>query len=167
MNGKDRRNKILNIIMHRNEPIKAKTLGEMMSVSRQVIVGDIALLRAEGHDIFASDRGYLMHYLKNRYVAKVAVDHSEKETETELRTLVDLGIHILDVSVDHKVYGILSGQLNIKTHEDIDAFMNALEAPLSALTQGVHVHTLSCPNEASYQDALRLLDNLNILIRND
>ena len=81
----------------------------MFEVSRQIIVGDIALLRAQGHHINATARGYVMYEDQDRFIAKIAVNHTGDLAYDELKCLVDLGIHILDVSVEHAFYGELTG----------------------------------------------------------
>ena len=59
MIGKERRYEILNLIKSMKEPISGTELAKKFDVSRQVIVQDIALLRAENYDIFSTTRGYL------------------------------------------------------------------------------------------------------------
>ena len=61
MNAESRRQAILNQLAQANAPLSASALATRFSVSRQIIVGDIALLRAAGADISATPRGYLLH----------------------------------------------------------------------------------------------------------
>lgn len=88
----------------------------------------------------------------------------------ELKCLVDLGIHILDVSVEHAFYGELTGRLDIQTEDDIHRFLKQIQkeaAPLlSSLTDGIHLHTISCPDKETYLEALNILKNKGILIEN-
>ncbi|NLC83886.1 MAG: HTH domain-containing protein, partial [Ruminococcaceae bacterium] len=58
MTAAERREEIATLLIGAAEPISAGTLAVQFSVSRQVIVGDIALLRAAGIDIQATPRGY-------------------------------------------------------------------------------------------------------------
>lgn len=170
MTGDERRLFLLKTISNRTTPISASKLATITKVSRQVIVGDVALLRAQGHDIIATRRGYVMHYEDDRFIAKIAVNHTYEQTELELKTLVKLGIHIIDVTVGHPIYGELTGQLNIKNLDDVNDFIKELSSGkaelLSSLTQGIHLHTISCPDETIYNQALNALDKLGFIIKN-
>ena len=126
-------------------PISATALAGQFSVSRQIIVGDIALLRAAGMDIVATPRGYKLG--ESRGLARtVACVHTGEETEQELLAMVDNGCTVIDVVVDHPLYGQITGQLS-----------------LSSLTAGVHIHHLRCPSEEAYQRVCRDLEALGLL----
>lgn len=152
--GMNRRKKILETITSQTVAISASKLADMFDVSRQLIVGDVALLRAQGEPIKATARGYVIVREDGRYIAKVAVNHSEEDTKDELIRIVSLGAYILDVVVEHPVYGEISGQLDIKTIEDVDEFINNFNRNdielLSKLTKGIHLHTLSCESKEQY-----------------
>ena len=60
MDAAGRRQKIRETLERADHPISATTLAEQLGVSRQIIVGDVDLLRAAGEDISASPRGYLL-----------------------------------------------------------------------------------------------------------
>ena len=60
MQNDARRAEILSTLAKSQRPISATTLAAEYHVSRQSIVGDIALLRASGADIIATSRGYLL-----------------------------------------------------------------------------------------------------------
>ena len=60
MNGDERRKKIINILSSSKSPVAGVALAKELDVSRQVIVQDIALLRANGAAIFSTNRGYLI-----------------------------------------------------------------------------------------------------------
>jgi uncharacterized protein len=170
MSGEKRRVQILKAITNSKTALSANALANTYKVSRQIIVGDIALLRAGGHKIMATPKGYLIENNDGRYYAKVAVNHNAKDTETELRALLKMGVYVIDVSVDHPIYGEISGNLDFKTHEDIDTFMHNITSEkaelLSVLTQGTHIHTLSCINRAHFIKAQEELDRLGFLIKN-
>ena len=57
MTAAQRRSAIYAQLTQASAPVSATTFAQRFSVSRQVIVGDIALLRAEGHSITATPRG--------------------------------------------------------------------------------------------------------------
>ena len=59
MDAKTRRKEILNIIKYNMEPVSGSALAKKLNVSRQVIVQDIALLRAENNDIISTHKGYI------------------------------------------------------------------------------------------------------------
>ena len=79
----------------------------------------------------------------------------------ELRILVDNGCLIKDVIVEHPIYGQLVGQLDISTRHDVDEFIAQVfrsdAAPLSDLTGGIHLHTIVCPDEETYDRVLEKL----------
>ena len=126
-------------------PVSATALAGQFSVSRQIIVGDIALLRAAGLDIVATPRGYKLGETTGLLRA-VACVHSAQETETELLAMVDNGT-VIDVVVDHPLYGQMTGQLSLASRYDVRQFVEKAKhaAPLSSLTDGVHIHTSAAP----------------------
>ena len=109
MSGDKRRLKILKEIANANSAVSASTLSKTYGVSRQIIVGDIALLRASGHKVVATPKGYIIQNNDGRYYAKVAVNHNAKETDIELRSLLNMGVYVIDVSVEHPIYGEICG----------------------------------------------------------
>lgn len=168
--GNKRRTSILNILTHADEAISASKLAQQFGVSRQIIVGDIALLRAQGKPIKATSKGYIIIRPDARFISSVAVDHLAIDTEDELLSLVNMGVYILDVTVEHPIYGEITGQLNIKTPQDVHDFMNHIKSGnvelLSTLTQGVHLHTLSCSSKEAYHKALQMLKEKKYLVQN-
>ena len=60
MKGEERRTKLLDILSSSNSPISGGTLSKKLDVSRQIIVQDISLLRANGATIFSTNKGYLL-----------------------------------------------------------------------------------------------------------
>lgn len=155
MNAENRRQAILTLLSQSDAPVSAGTLASRFSVSRQIIVGDIALLRAAGADISATPRGYTVHREQEGLLRTVACIHTKEQTEQELNIMVDNGCAVLDVVVEHPIYGQMTGQLQLSSRYDVAQFMERLRtaggAPLSALTDGIHLHTLRCPDEAAYQ----------------
>ena len=158
----ERRRKILEFLMEKEEPVSASSIATRFSVSRQIIVGDIAILRAADHSIMATPRGYVLEKEgSGRRVYTVACHHTEENLVEELYAVVDNGGGLLDVIVEHPLYGQISGSLQIFSRYDADMFLKKLREnranPLSALTDGIHLHTLSCPSGevfARIRDAL-------------
>ncbi|MBQ5671776.1 MAG: transcription repressor NadR, partial [Oscillospiraceae bacterium] len=113
MNAETRRKKILEQLSASDKPVSATALAKMFSVSRQVIVGDIALLRASGADITATPRGYVLSKEAVGHTRTVAVQHSPQQTKQELCIFVDNGCTVEDVIVEHPIYGQIVGQLHL------------------------------------------------------
>jgi transcriptional regulator of NAD metabolism len=107
MNTEERRQAIKELLIAGNRPIKGTTLANHFSVSRQVIVQDIALLRAQGLDIMATPQGYVVTKEKNRGIIKsiVAKHHDYQDMEEELQIMLEHGARIMDVVVEHPIYG--------------------------------------------------------------
>ena len=158
MDAKKRREQIFKRIESENGPISATKLANFFNVSRQVIVGDVAILRASGHEIIATARGYILQNqsLTNKYVNKIVCRHDAQSTIDELYLFVDLGAEVLNVIVDHEIYGELTGTLGLSTRHDVDEFIKRLNETdlrlLSELTNGIHIHTISCRNKDHYQE---------------
>jgi len=164
MQSEQRRQAILEILHSASTPISASALATRFSVSRQVIVGDIALLRAAGSEISATPRGYVIQRSLGGLIQQVACRHSGADMEAELNAMVDNGCTVLDVIVDHPVYGQITGPLQLSSRYDVQQFITrsaeAEARPLSMLTEGIHLHTLSCPSEEAFsrvQEALRAM----------
>lgn len=148
MDGTQRRNAIVEQLKQAEIPLSATKLAAQFGVSRQIIVGDVALLRASSVKIIATSRGYKME--KNdqrRLTSQVVVQHSPEQTRLELETIVQHGGEIIDVIVEHEIYGELVGGLHIRTTQDIDEFMKLYQPEetllLSTLTKGIHIHTIA------------------------
>lgn len=149
MGGAKRREEILKIIMENENKISGTKLAEMFEVSRQVIVQDIALLRAEGYDIISTNRGYLCKEKKHSRI--VYVYHEDAQLQEELNLIVDNGAKVEDVFVRHGVYGELHANLSIDSRKKVAEFMNGIEkgisSPLNKITSGYHYHTLTAETE--------------------
>lgn len=151
MNSKKRRDNIRELLRKANEPLKGQSLAEMLSVTRQVIVKDIAIIRAEGLNVIATPEGYMIPNDNTSRVKKViAVSHQRNMMEDELKTIVKYGGTIEDVIVEHPLYGEIKGMLMIKNLFDLESFIekftNYGAEPLSTLTNGIHLHTISADN---------------------
>lgn len=160
MNSQERRAAIEARIRAAQAPISATALAAEFHVSRQIVVGDVALLRASGVDIQATPRGYVPGADSAGVRSVLACVHTPEDMGRELNTMVDHGCEVLDVIVEHPVYGQLTGQLHLRSRHDVEQFLEkARDArPLSALTGGIHLHTVRCPDEATLR---RVTDALN------
>lgn len=168
MEAASRRQAILDRLRTADRPVSASALAAGLNVSRQIIVGDIALLRAGGAEISATPRGYVLPRATDGITRTIACRHTLAQTGQELDILVDNGCTVLDVIVDHPVYGQLTGQLQISSRYDVEQFLARIRdsdaAPLSMLTGGLHLHTLCCPNEDAYTRACAALKAAGLLL---
>ena len=167
MNSTERRQAILQALRETEGPLSAAALAGRLSVSRQIIVGDVALLRAAGEDITATARGYVLgRAAGGRHT--VVCRHTPEGMERELKLMVDYGCTVEDVVVEHSVYGQLTGRLDLSSRYDVDEFIRKVKEggdhPLSDLTGGIHLHTLRCPNEEAFQSLLTALRNEGFLV---
>ena len=166
MNAVNRRENIIRTLRQAADPVSAASLASDLGVSRQIIVGDIALLRASGEKITSTPRGYVLSE-GGTSVYTLACVHGVEDTEKELNIMVDNGCKVLTVSVEHPVYGLLTGELPLANRYDVRQFVEKLQSgevrPLSALTGGVHLHTLSCPDNECFERTRSQLEREGLL----
>lgn len=167
MDAQARRQAIANRLRESAGPLSAAALARELSVSRQIIVGDVALLRAGGLDITATPRGYLLPKPPSGITRTFACRHRKDQMEAELNAIVDQGCTVLDVIVDHPIYGQLTGPLRLGSRYDVAQFVarcrQEAAAPLSQLTEGVHLHTVLCPDEGAGRRVREALEQLGFL----
>ncbi len=167
MDARMRREAILKRLEQAQQPVSAAALASEFSVSRQIIVGDVALLRAGGAAVSATPRGYVLERAAPGLRRVLACVHGAADIARELYAMVDNGCTVLDVIVEHPVYGQLTGPLQLRSRYDVDQFVARVgeerAPPLSALTDGVHLHTLLCPDEAAFQRVCAQLESLGFL----
>lgn len=167
-----RRNSISKLLDQATQPISASALADKFHVSRQIIVGDVALLRASGVPVVATPRGYLLERPANTsssFDYTIACHHdNNQQLLQELYVVVDHGATMIDVIVEHPVYGQLVGQLQISSRFDADRFISALASseasPLSQLTGGIHLHTIRCPSRDCFERITTALCDKGILV---
>ena len=143
MTGSERRTAIINQIKNSTVPVSGKALAAQYAVSRQVIVQDIALIRAAGHEIISTNRGYLLN-------EDASVQRTFKVKE-ELYSIVDLGGSVKNVMVNHRVYGHMEAELNItsrrKAAEFLDDIKTGKSSPLKNITSDYHYHVVEADSE--------------------
>ena len=172
MNAAQRREVILKRLSEADAPVSASVLAAQLGVSRQIVVGDVALLRAEDTAIKATPRGYQFHPAPGGYTGILACVHrTTDEMRTELYAVVDQGGTVVDVAVENPLYGELRGNLNLASRYDVDNFIEQAahtpEGLLSRMTGGVHLHTLRCPDEASFHRMEAALEKAGILYKKE
>ena len=150
MNREERIHRLLEILSNSDEPVSGKKLSEELSVSRQVVVQDITLLRSTGTDIIATHKGYVINK-KDEHVRVFKVIHSDDDVEKEMSLIIDLGGWILDVFIYHKVYNVVRAEMNVKSRRDIANFMEEIHSGRSSFlknaTSGYHYHTIAADSE--------------------
>ncbi len=166
MKGNERRENIIATLKKSNEPVSGKVLAGMYGVSRQVIVQDIALLRAQNHEITSTTTGYVLTQIpKITRVFKVI--HTDDQVADELNLIVDYGCMVEDVFVYHKIYGTIRAEMNIKSRKDVEEFMESLAAGKSSLLKNVtssyHYHTIAAPSEIILDMVQKALDEKGYL----
>jgi transcriptional regulator of NAD metabolism len=169
MSSKERREYIKKLLSKNNSIYKGQSLAEELGVTRQVIVKDIAIIRAEGLNIIATPEGYLIPSEESNHVRRViALSHTKNDMYRELECIVKFGGIIEDVIVEHPLYGEIRAMLMIKTLIDIEKFIKKFEEfnaqPLSALTKGIHLHTIKADNEEIIECIVQELKDKNYLI---
>lgn len=171
MDAAKRRAAVLSALRSSGVPMSATALAARHSVSRQVIVGDVALLRAAGELITATPRGYVLGPGSDGYQGTVACVHGMDGMENELNIMVDNGCTVLNVIVEHQVYGQITGELHLSSRYDVRQFMDKVRSesarPLSELTGGVHLHTLSCPSREDFDRTCAELSAAGLLYESD
>lgn len=169
--GEQRRILLLDLLKKSNQPITGSELAAKAQVSRQVIVGDITILKARKEPIIATSMGYL--YLQQQAAEKlfemtIACSHSPERTEEELNILVDYGVTVKDVKIEHPVYGDLTASIMVSNRYDVKHFMEKVNTTgasyLSELTNGIHLHTISAPSKQALDEAVEALRQADFLI---
>ena len=172
MSGEQRRAQIIVELKEATLPVSATSLAKKFGVTRQIIVSDIALLRAGGEQIRSEHKGYAIDTEgalgKTR---KVVCRHTKEQVCDEFYAVVDNGGRVLDVEVEHSIYGLISADINISSRYEADAFAERMQAQstaqLSDLTGGVHIHTLSASDEKTLDRIVKKLSEQGILVSDD
>lgn len=166
MSSTERRQLIEARLRAASAPVSATALAQEFHVSRQIIVGDVALLRAAGLEIQATPRGYVLGVEARGVTAVLACVHCAADMGRELTAMVDNGAEVVDVIVEHAVYGQLTGQLHLRSRHDVEQFLRRAEhaAPLSALTGGIHLHTVRCPDRETLERVSAVLRREGFLL---
>lgn len=150
MSGAERRDQIVKLLEKSSKALSGSYLAKQFQVSRQVIVQDIALLRANGANIMSTNLGYIL--FESREISRVfKVYHGDNEVQEELCMIVDCGGIVKDVFVYHKVYGTVRADMNIRSREDVRSFLEQIASGKSNLlmhtTSGYHYHTVLADSE--------------------
>ena len=167
MAKEERQKKILHVLNTCKSPVSGKSLAGRFNVSRQVIVQDITCLKASGHPIVSTHRGYLLETRASpQRIFKVR--HKTGQIADELYTIVDLGGTVVDVFIIHEIYGELRASLSLSSRKDVDDFVAYLDEgkikPLKHLTDDYHFHTVTATSETLLNLIEEKLKEKNYLI---
>lgn len=181
-----RRSSLLDALRSADAPVSGGQLASTLSVSRQIIVQDIALLREAGANIVATTKGYVLAdaaqtatqtTTQNAAEQPAAaldepartfkVHHEVEQTRDELQTIIALGGRVHNVSISHRAYGRITAPLEIADQADIERFINDIESgkssPLSTATSGYHYHLVSAPSDEALEAIGRALADKGFL----
>ena len=168
LNGRERRDEIIKILKHSNSPVAGAELARQLNVSRQVIVQDMALIRANGIEMLSTNRGYVVRE-EDRVRRVFKVIHTQEQVEEELNLYVDLGGRVEDVFVYHKVYDVIRVELNLRSRRDIKAYLNEISTGKSTqlmnLTSNYHYHTISAEQEEVLDEIQKELKERGMLAK--
>ena len=163
LDGNARRTAIIVYLERQSGPVSGAELARQFGVSRQAIVKDIALLRTSNRNILSTNKGYVLFHPQKKqsgHTAVITVDHTAEQALDEMLAIVEYGGSMLDVFIDHDLYGQVRANLMINDADDAAEFCSRLSKSnsthLKELTEGSHYHTISAPSE-------KILD----LIRNE
>ena len=125
MDARERRRAIMGVLEEAKEPVSGSALAREVGVSRQIVVQDIALLRAE------------------------------------LTSIVDAGGAVLNVIVNHRVYGKITADLDIRNRRDVERYLHDIESgksfPLLTVTSGYHFHRIAAEDEQTLDEIEAML----------
>lgn len=171
LDGTARRTAIIDYLRTKATPVSGTELAKHFCVSRQIIVQDVALLRAENRHILSTNKGYVLFQpqkQKKGCTAAIMVTHTAEQTIEEMRSIVDYGGSMLDVFVDHDLYGQIRVDLVINDIRDAEEFCEKMKhstsKPLKVLTEDCHYHTITAPSEKAMELILKELKEKGILI---
>lgn len=172
--GDERREEIISLLRQDNVPITGGHLAEYLNVSRQVIVQDISLLKAKNVPILATSQGYVLteNNSNEHAITRIVPSyHRPEDTEQELLILVDQGVLVRDVKVEHPIYGDLTASVMVSNRKEVYQFIKNIQQTkasyLSELTDGIHLHTLEAKSEKDLDDAERALDQAGYLLTDE
>ena len=169
MKSAERRREIVRLLGNTETPVPANVLKEKFGVSRQVIVQDIAILRANGHGVISTSRGYVLN-LKTRSSRVFKCRHSLDELIEEGEIIISAGGIIEDISVSHRLYGKISADISLCNRLQVEELYRSLVSgaskPLMSVTDGYHYHAVTADSEKTLDEIENKLRERGFLIEN-
>ena len=161
MDARERRRAIMGVLEGATEPVSGSALAREVGVSRQIVVQDIALLRARASAAGIRDiaqKGPSSPAVPTRLVK---VRHSVEQAGDELTSIVDVGGAVLNVIVNHRVYGKITADLDIRNRRDVERYLHDIESgksfPLLTVTSGYHFHRIAAEDEQTLDEIEAML----------
>lgn len=171
MDANTRREEIVKLLLNADGPLKGQELALKFNVTRQVIVKDLSILKSRMENIISTSEGYMILRPDNRKKSRIIVTHRDNEIMDELKAIIKYGGYIEDIIIEHPFYGELKANLYLKSLNDLEKFVENFKAlnarPLSELTEGLHMHTISYEREEDLQNIKKELDEKGYLIKED
>ncbi len=171
LTGEERRKALIAVLEENERPISGTDLAKRFEVSRQVIVQDIALLRATNKNILSTNKGYILFRETDKaekFRRIIQVFHKEEDIEKEFQCIVDCGAKVVDVFIEHEIYGQIAVDMLIQNRQDAANFVEQLKScqskSLSIVTDGKHYHTIEADKEEYLDSAAAALKNAGFLI---
>ena len=145
MRAEERRREIAHYLTSSKSAVSGAFLSEKFKVSRQIIVQDIAILKASGYDVVSTHYGYV---LQGTPLAErvFKLYHTNDQTAEVLYIIVELGGTIVDDFVWHKVYGKIVAKLNIFSKYHIEKFLEGVRTGTPMVASGGYssIPAISC-----------------------
>lgn len=170
MLGEQRRQQLLQLLKKNDSPITGTELAQFANVSRQVIVNDMNLLKAKNEPIISTSQGYyyFQKIEESLLEKKIVCNHSAEDAKAELYAIVDCGVTVNNVIVEHPIYGEITARLLFSNRLDVDQFIEQVKqhqaGMLSSLTDGTHIHVISAATEEQLQCAIESLRAKGFLV---
>ncbi len=170
MRAEDRRRELALYLTSENKPVSGAELSQKFHVSRQIIVQDIAILKAQGYEVVSTHYGYVVQ--KSPLIERVfKLFHTREQTREVLTTIVSLGGTVVDDFVWHKVYGRVEAKLNIFSQYHIDKFLEGVRTGKSTelmdITGGYHYHTVRAETEQVLDRIEKALREKGLIMESD
>ena len=172
MDNQMRREKLYEMLENAEEPLTGVVLSKALNVTRQIIVGDVALLRSSGKKIISTARGYqLAGEVPEKGFHQEFRCQSRKmdaaELEAELNVVVDNGGIVHGLTLTHEVYGVIQVPMDLYSRREVRQYMERLKeekGPLiTTLTQGRHVLQVEARNDEDLEALGEGLKEMGVL----
>ena len=167
---KQRKEKLLELLKQSSVAINGQALAEHFHVTRQIIVQEIALLRADGAPILSTNRGDLYKGADDipTFHRLFKIKHGVEDMEAELLAIVDNGGRVQNILIEHPVYGEIQTYLKLTCRRDVQHFLQQVAScafrPLSELTDGVHYHLIQADSQQDLDYVETALRDLGFLL---
>ena len=117
-------------IKNSDRPVSGSALAKTFQVSRQVIVQDMAVIRASTPGILSTTRGYVLQQDKDiACTREFKVRHGQEQAAEELNLIVDCGGRVKNISISHRVYGRVTAEMDIRSRQDVNEFCLLYTSP--------------------------------------